>query len=69
MTDSSALLRVVVADDEQLARDELCYQLGRTGEVEIVAQASNGLEALAAIERVSPDLVMLDIQMPGLTGF
>ena len=69
MTDSSALLRVVVADDEQLARDELCYQLERTGEVEIVAQASNGLEALAAIERVSPDLVMLDIQMPGLTGF
>ena len=69
MTDSAALLRVVVADDEQLARDELCYQLDRTGEVEIVAQASNGLEALAAIERASPDVVLLDIQMPGLTGF
>jgi two-component system LytT family response regulator/two-component system response regulator LytT len=62
-------LRVMVVDDEQLARDELCYQLGQVAEVEIVAQAGNGLEALSAADRYEPDLVFLDIQMPGLSGF
>jgi two-component system LytT family response regulator/two-component system response regulator LytT len=62
-------LRVMVVDDEQLARDELCYQLGRLGDVEVVAQAGNGFEALSAADRVDPDLVFLDIQMPGLSGF
>ena len=62
-------IRVMVVDDEQLARDELCYQLDRLGEVEVVAQAGNGLEALSAVERAQPDVVFLDIQMPGLNGF
>ena len=62
-------LRVMVVDDEQLAREELCYQLERLGEVEVVAQAGNGIEALAAVDRHDPDLVFLDIQMPGLSGF
>ena len=62
-------LRVMVVDDEQLARDELCYQLGRLSEVEVVAQAGNGIEALSAADRHEPDLVFLDIQMPGLSGF
>lgn len=62
-------LRTVVVDDEQLAREELCYLLGSAGGVEIVGQAANGLEALKVIEAEGPDLVTLDIQMPGLTGF
>lgn len=62
-------LRVVVVDDEQLARDELCYQLGRADDVEVVAQAGNGIEALDTVERHGPDVVFLDVQMPGLNGF
>src|SRR5437762_1999409 len=62
-------MKVVVVDDEQLAREELCYQLGQLGTAEVVAQAGNGLEAIAAVERHDPDLVFLDIQMPGLSGF
>ena len=62
-------LRVVVVDDEQLARDELCYQLEHVGDLEVVAQAGNGVEAVAAIDRLEPDLVFLDVQMPGLSGF
>src|SRR5438552_1233700 len=65
----SEALRVIVVDDEQHARDELCYQLERFTDVEVIAQAGNGLEALAAAERCDPDLVFLDIQMPGLSGF
>ena len=62
-------LRAVLVDDEQLARDELGYLLGQVGGVEIVGQAGNGVEALTAIERLQPDVVFLDIQMPGLNGF
>jgi two-component system, LytTR family, response regulator len=62
-------LRTLVVDDEQPARDELCYQLGRIGSVEVLGQAENGVEALAAIERLRPDVVFLDVQMPGLDGF
>jgi two-component system LytT family response regulator/two-component system response regulator LytT len=62
-------LRVLVVDDEQLAREELCYQLEQVAGIDIVAQATNGIEALSAIDRHEPDLVFLDIQMPGLSGF
>jgi two-component system, LytTR family, response regulator LytT len=62
-------LRAVVVDDEQLARDELGYLLGQVGDIEIIGQAGNGVEALTAIERLRPDVVFLDVQMPGLTGF
>jgi two-component system response regulator LytT len=62
------MLTAIVADDEQLARDELCYQLSRIEGVEVVAQAANGVEALDEIARTSPDVAFLDVQMPGLTG-
>ncbi len=62
-------LRAVLVDDEQLARDELGYLLGQIGGVEVIGQAGNGLEALDTIDRLQPDLVFLDVQMPGLTGF
>ena len=62
-------LRTIVVDDEQLAREELCYLLGCIDGVEVVAQAGNGIEAIRVIEELDPDIVMLDVQMPGLTGF
>jgi two-component system, LytTR family, response regulator len=62
-------LRAIVVDDEQLARDELAFLLGQLGGVDIIGQAGNGLEALTTIERIRPDVVFLDVQMPGLTGF
>jgi two-component system LytT family response regulator/two-component system response regulator LytT len=62
-------IKALVVDDEQLARDELCYLLGQAGGVSVVAQAANGVDALAAIEAHRPDLVFLDVQMPGLNGF
>jgi two-component system response regulator LytT len=62
-------LRAVVVDDEQLARDELGYLLGQLGGIDVIAQAGNGVEALSTIDRLHPDVVFLDVQMPGLTGF
>src|SRR5215510_12298120 len=62
-------LRALLVDDEQLARDELGYLLGQVGGVDVIGQAGNGIEALTAIGRLQPDLVFLDVQMPGLTGF
>jgi two-component system response regulator LytT len=62
-------LRAVVVDDEQLARDELGFLLGQMGGVDVIGQAGNGIEALTTIERLQPDVVFLDVQMPGLTGF
>ena len=62
-------IRVIVVDDEQLAREELCFLLGETGLVEIVGQATDGVEALRMAGELRPDVVFLDVQMPGLTGF
>jgi len=62
-------MRAVLVDDEQLARDEMVYLLGRVGGVELIGQANNGVEALDTIRRLQPELVFLDVQMPGLTGF
>ena len=62
-------LTALVADDEELARDELCFLLGQLDGIDVVAEAANGMEALAEITRHGPDLAFLDVQMPGLTGF
>src|SRR5579872_2004909 len=61
-------ISAVLVDDEKLASDELAYQLREFADIEIVAVASNGLEAVKLIEDLEPDLVFLDVQMPGLDG-
>src|SRR5205807_2746336 len=62
-------LSAVIVDDEQLARDELAFLLQDVGDVDVVAQGKNGLEAINLIREHNPDLVFLDVQMPGLDGF
>jgi two-component system LytT family response regulator/two-component system response regulator LytT len=62
-------LSALIIDDEQLAREELKYLLGQVGGVEVVAEGANGIEAVELIEEHHPDLVFLDVQMPGLDGF
>ena len=61
-------ISTLIADDEQLAREELSYLLRDFPEIEVVQTASNGLEALKLIDKAEPDLVFLDVQMPGLDG-
>lgn len=61
-------MSAIIADDEQLAREELRFLLEEIGDVEVVGTASNGLEALDLIEKLDPALAFLDIQMPGLDG-
>ena len=62
-------LSALIIDDEQLAREELAYLLTQVGGVDVVAQGANGIEAVELIEEHHPDMVFLDVQMPGLDGF
>ncbi|MGI8637781.1 MAG: LytR/AlgR family response regulator transcription factor [Segetibacter sp.] len=62
-------VRTIIIDDERLARNELKKLLQDFGEIEIIDEASNVQEGLEKIERHNPDLIFLDIQMPGKTGF
>ena len=62
-------LSAVIVDDEQLARDELAFLLKGVEDIEVVAQGKNGVEAVNLIREHNPDLVFLDVQMPGLDGF
>jgi two-component system, LytTR family, response regulator LytT len=64
----SVVISAIVVDDEKLASDELAYQLREFPDVEVIATASNGLEAVQLIVDLEPDLVFLDVQMPGLDG-
>jgi two-component system, LytTR family, response regulator len=62
-------MRVVIADDEAPARAKLRRLLTREADIEVVGECGSGREAAATIRRASPDVVFLDIEMPGLDGF
>lgn len=62
-------LSAIIVDDEQLARQELAYLLESHPDLEVIAQGRNGIEAVELIRRHEPDIVFLDVQMPGLDGF
>jgi two-component system response regulator LytT len=68
ITRATGTISALLVDDEQLARDELSFLLKEFPEVEVLATAKNGLEAIQLIESLEPDLVFLDVQMPGLDG-
>jgi two-component system response regulator LytT len=62
-------IATIIVDDEKPARDELVYLLKSFPEIHLVAQGKNGLDAVTLIKEHQPDLVFLDVQMPGLNGF
>ena len=62
-------MRAIIIDDERLARNELKKLLQEFPEVEVIGEAANANEGIDKIESLSPDLIFLDIQMPGKTGF
>src|SRR5581483_10606802 len=62
-------MKSLIADDEEQARARLSRMLGAHSDIEIVGEARDGLEAVDGIEQLRPDLLFLDIEMPGLTGF
>ena len=59
----------LIVDDEKLARELLTEYLETFPEIEIVGEASNGTDAVTQIDKLKPDLLFLDVQMPGMTGF
>jgi len=65
---ATAPISAIIADDEQLAREELRFLLDEIGDVEVVGTAVNGIEAVELIRKLDPALAFLDIQMPGLDG-
>src|SRR5215472_12086314 len=65
---ATATLTTIVVDDEQLACDELVYLLRDFPDIEIIATGSNGLQAVDLIRKLEPELVFLDVHMPGLDG-
>ena len=62
------MLRILIADDQELVRAGLRMILEAQGDLEVVAEASDGLEAIAAAERTDPDVILMDIRMPNLDG-
>jgi two-component system response regulator AlgR len=61
-------LRVLIVDDEPPARERLRSMLAETGEFEVAGEAGNGVEALTLVDRLTPDIVLLDVRMPGIDG-
>lgn len=69
MTNASrVVIRVAVADDHPVVRDGLVAMLHAEPDFEVVGEAASGLEAVSLVERVSPDVLLLDLEMPGLDG-
>ncbi len=62
-------IKCIIVDDEHLALAELKYQLEMISDVQIIGEGSNGLEAIKLVQDLEPDLIFLDVQMPGLNGF
>ena len=62
------ILKTIIVDDEPLALKLLAAKLKKVPNVEVIAQCSNGREAINAVIELAPDLLFLDIQMPGLSG-
>ena len=69
MTNASKSLRIAIVDDEALARQVLAEYLQKMSGVELIAECANGFEAVKAVSDLSPDLLLLDVQMPKLDGF
>lgn len=69
MSSETPRLRVVLADDEPMARTSVRALLSRDPEVELVAECANGMQAVEAVRALHPDILFLDIQMPGMGGF
>jgi len=65
---ATATITTIVVDDEQLASDELSYLLKDFPEIEVIGTAANGLQAVELIRKLDPELVFLDVHMPGLDG-
>ena len=65
----SACIRTLIIDDESLARERIRDMLASQPQIEIIAECANGQEAIEAIQLHSPDLVFLDVEMPGIDGF
>src|SRR5882672_5403683 len=65
---ATAVITAMIVDDEQLAQDELAYLIKDIADIEVVGVARHGLEAVELIHKLEPDLVFLDVQMPGLDG-
>jgi DNA-binding NarL/FixJ family response regulator len=62
-------IRVVLADDHPLMRLGIRKMLSRTGDIEVVGEASNGYEALEMVSTLEPDVLLLDMEMPGMKGY
>ncbi|HEY8995802.1 MAG TPA: LytTR family DNA-binding domain-containing protein [Lacunisphaera sp.] len=69
MTTTTALIRTLIVDDEILARQNVEALLRPDPDIQIIAQCANGLEAVEAVKEHKPDLLFLDVQMPGISGF
>lgn len=63
------IIRVVIADDHEMIRTNICALLAKENDIDVVAQAKDGRQAVEMVEALQPDIVLLDISMPQLDGF